>query len=376
MKKDEKLVSPTQMHLLNLLFYYRGCTAIQLAKMNYDVAEVTKSNVSYMHNQLKILEEHNLITFFKPHPRIAKYSIYQLSRTGVSRLLRHYQVDDGYEGDGWMNDEVDYGYFDYEVYAPPKNQVQHHSQLIDMFAILLRLNIPHRHNLYAKRELTDRLRRIVLRPDGEMAINNENYLIEIDTGSESHMQLIEKFKNYYNYCSEHYTHFGDYDVQNIVFVVCGGHDGHLYRRWNNVLAAYYKAMRELHDKIALHMVLESEFEQFVTIELNKRKLNEELLQKMCGTLYRPIIKDVAGPVEHAKIIDANEKKYDIYYCVTSTPYSTKNLHVALKMLECVNNYFSKNDYEIYLTGNLKAYGVDQEITNLYDQAREYKAIYL
>lgn len=370
--KDEKLVSPTQMDLMNLLSCYRGCTAKQLAKMHYDIAEVTKSNVSYMHAQLNVLEEYNLVTFFKPHPRVSKYSIYHLSRLGLERFLRHQQVEEGYKGEGWVSAATDYGYFDYEVYEPPKNQVQHHSLLIDMFTILLRLNVQHRNNLYAKRELVDRQHRTMLRPDGEMVIRNENYMIEIDKGTESHAQLIEKFKNYYNYCTEYYSHFGNYDVKSIVFIVNGAHGGHLQRRWNNVLAAYYKAMGELHDKITLYLVLESEFEKFVTIETNKTVLNEGLLQKVCGTRYTPIETAAAGTVQYSTIVDEQQAEYKIFYQVASTPYSTRNLHTALKMLTCRNNYFSKDGYEIYLSDNLKAYNVNQEILKLYEQAREYK----
>lgn len=195
-------LSAAQNTALAELFYYRRMTAQQIAKLHYNKKIITTSNEKYMYRQLKELEDMKLVLRLDKISNASKYAVYSLTKKGYIMYEAHAQVSEGYTGSGWYDGyNVDHGYFEYRLYSPPRQQIQHHLMLIDMFIETRLLGVQHRNNLYAKRtaQSSPRVKLQMLRPDAEVIINDEVYTIEIDTGTESHAQLVEKFERYFHY---------------------------------------------------------------------------------------------------------------------------------------------------------------------------------
>jgi len=197
------IMSEFKINLMKNLLIYRAASAIQLTKLNYKKQIPSKSNEKFTYSELAKLVKDGLVKMYKPQPNVYKYSLYYLTRKGHEYMQFMLDIVEGEQCEGWTPNDLDsYGWFDYEVYTPPLEQINHHIMLIDFF-IKISINVPttiqHRNNLYAKRKTWTNH---ILRMDAEVRLGNKSIAIEIDRGTESHSQLIEKFKGYLFYIKD------------------------------------------------------------------------------------------------------------------------------------------------------------------------------
>lgn len=278
---------------------------------------------------------------------------------------------------------MDYGHFDYSVYKPPLKQLTHHLLMIDTLLVMYPLTgITYRNNLYAKRvaQSDPRYKRVALKPDAEMLINGLAYTIEIDCGTESHEQLVLKFENYFHYLAECKAKHGQYDLQHIVFVVNAANDGHLKRRWTNILAAYYKAMRGLADTFELHLVTLDMLEDFLFVQQNvevfKPDFSAVLLEEYDLKLDGQSV--LNNGYYKSLVVDVNDvtKTYTLNYQFIATPYSTVNFKLRLAVPDTVNPMLFSVIDECYITDKLGLYLTDfgkineQKVLAQYTQAQD------
>lgn len=373
---DYKL-NEVQQLVSDFLAKYRCATAVQLSQFVYG-QYITVSNEKYVYAQLKKLEAHGLITRFKPSADISKHAVYYLNEDGLEWYQWLNNIIVGDLGEGWSEGNGKMGYFPFTTYSPPLKQLKHHLMLIDSFLILHCNRITHRNNLHAKRvvKLTGS-RPSILKPDGEMIINNERYAIEIDMGTESHRQLEMKFRNYFEYEAEYREHCrffekvdGKYDLENIVFIVQDAPAGHLQRRWENVLAAYHKSMRGLHDKFRLYFVPMSQFNHFVHLEQSKIEFSldqQRFLQEW--RLYR--FKEDLSTLHIEKLLMREFSPEEIYRTMTfhlfSTPYSNSHAYALKEMNDAYEWWIDPSSTEIYLP-DLSRYDTDPTISKIYEEA--------
>lgn len=345
-------LSAAQNNALAELFYYRGMTAQQIAKLHYNKKFITVSNEKYMYRQLKELEDMRLVLRLDKISNASKYAVYSLTKKGYAAYQVHVQVLEGYTGSGWYDSyNVDHGYFEYKVYSPPRRQIQHHLMLIDMFIEMRLRGVEHRNNLYAKRtaQSDHRVKMQMLRPDAEMIINGEIYTLEIDTGTESHVQLVEKFERYFHYLVNAKELYGEFDIQHIVFIVNGEHNGHLERRWTNILAAFYKGTRAMHLKLHLHLVTMKDLERFLQIERDRLELESELTYKLRTFYYG--------------------HQDPIAYCApASSAFSSRNLREYFEMAKFEVSYTLDGFTDVYLASSedLEAYNVYEGLCKKYE----------
>lgn len=368
---DDIVLNDKQTELLNLMFYYRCATPIQLAQFIYGPYATTISNEKYVYGQLAKLEDEGLVLRHKPHKRISKHAVFYLSKKGFDFKQNQLSLPEGYVGSGWMswrdfvNGTIDYGHFDYSVYKPPLKQLQHHLLMIDTLLVLYPIQpITYRNNLYARRTVADGNVRTILRTDAEFKMNDQVYTIEIDRGTESHEQLVAKFDNYFRYIAAYRNKYGDFDIQHIVFIVGAPNDGHLKRRWTNILAAYYKGMRKLAYNFELHLVTLDMLEVFLLATHNI----ETVLPAFEKSLLRDYNLKLNGESElheryyksSALSVDDETKAYTLRYQFITTPYSTVNFKLRLAVPDTFNatHYYLVD--EPYITDKLNLYLTDQD----------------
>lgn len=380
---EDIVLTDTQKELLDLMFYYRCATPIQLAAFVYGPSAVKKSNEKYVYNQLAKMEDAGLVLRYKPHVSISRHAVYYLSKKGFDYKLNQLSLPIDYIGAGWMdwesfnNGAIDYGHFDYGVYKPPLRQLQHHLLMIETLLVMHPLeDITYRNNLYARRTIRNGNARTILRADAEFKINDEVYTVEIDRTTESHEQLVAKFENYFHYSADYRSKNGHFDIQHILFVVDAPIDGHLNRRWTNILAAYYKAMRGLADKFELHLVTLDNLEKFLlartNIDIFKQPFEKALLATynlQCNGKKELIDDHYKLPVLTA---DAAKKQYVLRYQIIATPYSTLNLKLRLATFELLNPTYYYVSGEPYIADKLDAYLTDTDKDYIRDALAKYK----
>lgn len=370
-------LNKVQKQLVDLLIFYRSATPIQLAKIVYGTEVTTASNQKYIYGQLKELAKKGIIESFKPNSDVCRYLIYQLSRKGLEWYQDEQNIEEGDLGTGWVlgEEENRVGYFEYGTHKPPRTQLDHYLMGIDVFTVLHRHGVKHRNNLYAKRSIQPDLRykSQTVKPDGEMIFRGQSYMIEIDTGSESHEQLVEKFTRYFHYATTYRNeNNGVYDVQNILFIMKGQHNKHTQRRWKNILAAYYKSMRALHAKFNLQLVLLSDFERFINLERKEYTSVKSLVARISEAYnLSPVTSNVKKMyIEHEVMQDGNRKFLRVQ--TFSTPYGNRNVYLFSTIKKLNNVFLDKEAYEPYLPDDFGNYGVEQEILQMYADAKQCK----
>lgn len=370
-------LNEVQENLMVMLFCYRGATAVQLAKMIYQTDAITTSNEKYVYGQLNKLESDGLVTRFKPNVHVSKYAIYYLTKKGFDWYQNSLDLPEGYVGKGWLFDtDIDFGEFEYTVYKPPLKQIKHHLMLIDTFLVMQRASVVHRNNLYAKREmLTPPNIRSILRADAEMKINDQIYTIEIDCGTESHAQLVEKFNNYFEYITDYRNAYGHYDIHNIVFVVSGTHDGHLKRRWTNILAAYYKGMRGIQNHVNLYLVIQDDLAKFLEFEKQPERHSDYLLRRVLHERKGKFVENLPETEYFNRvscIFNHLNHTHVVHYQISSTPYSSRNSYIIKESQKIENKFLYCVGRSPFITNELERYGVSEEILRYYLFLDTYK----
>ena len=355
------------------LYCYRGMTALQITKGVYATEDFTQSNEKYVYGQLNKLEQSGLVARYKPLKSVSKYAVYFLSKKGFELINNQLDIPEGHRGAGWIGvEEVDFGHFTYDIHRPPMRQVQHHLATVDAQISAGLSGVSCRNNLYASRAIYNGA---VLRMDAEMEMNGDHYAIEIDRNTESHQQLVAKFDNYLHYFLEQKSKGKMLDIHHIVFVIPSesDHDGRLKRRWQNILAAYYKGLKGWTDHIELHMVLQNELAAFIAGQNNGDKwltYIERDPEKFYG-LQAEIAKEnevyVLNGFAYNEGFEVNE-----VFAVINSRYSSRNVKACVRLIQ-------GSDTLYYLTGlpcidvDLSLYNVNPSILKEYAMAMQSAA---
>ncbi|MDE3840260.1 hypothetical protein C0966_13035 [Bacillus methanolicus] len=328
-------ISETSMKLLTLLFYYRGMTALQLAKMYFKSHNPTAVQKSSVHNYLRKLKDQKLVTSKKLDGDNYVGSLYYLTQAGLEVVKSLLNIEDGQTGTGYIlaneNKEDTQADLEYGIYKPPMEQIHHHLILIDFF-VRLRLmsnqQVDHRLSMYASKEYEYNGKEAKIRPDAEVVLPyDRHYCIEIDRATESHSQLIQKFENYRHYF-EYAEEINEKLPTAIVFVT----DEKQYqygmnRRWTNVLAAYLKTMGDYALKVNLFMLPLNKVEHFIRFETYRPQLNRKVQTLLEKTLIQKgNYKDVQTfkqPTDYSSIdymIAFTQTKYHVYFVRVAYEY--------------------------------------------------------
>lgn len=271
-----------RLDILNYLFDYRGMNAKQMTAFIYMNPLYTISNLKQVQRELKGLIDKGYVTTFSYNEPIVdgegqiktqKVFMYYLTQNGYTHMLEFYNVLPGQQGLGFLlEDTFIYGDIPYETFTPPEKLVGHHLMAINAFIqmSLFGKAIPHKNNLYASKRIGTKR----LRPDAEALINDKIYYLEFDRYTENHEKLVEKFVGYATYL-ETLTKEELKQQGKIVFVV---DETGVDRRWNNILAAFYKGIGRFRDVISVSLCLEHELNEFLKIELDQPNFKSDFVR--------------------------------------------------------------------------------------------------
>ncbi|MGG3854249.1 replication-relaxation family protein [Caldifermentibacillus hisashii] len=336
---SEYRLTNCSMKLLELLFYYRGMTALQLTKMYYDSENPLPTQKSNIHNYLNKLKKQSLVTSKKLDESIYLGSIYYLTSKGFEAAKEMMNIEVGAKESGFILLNERSGIptqsdLPYNLYQPPKLQMSHYLLLIDLF-IQLRIQfnddeaIDHRLSMYCSTPYTIDSIDYKIRPDAEVLLpHKESYWIEVDRGTESHSQLLAKFNNYKNFLIYLKENNLEIPFKGIIFVtdakqrLCG-----LKRRWANILSAFLKEMYPFDTDLRLILTPLNEVENTLRFEMNRNELNESASHLLDENLklrgYKkmlPFVKTVDKTLFY--FIAKNETAYKIIYVNVSNAFDS------------------------------------------------------
>lgn len=275
--------------LLEYLFYYRGMTALQLSQMYYETYQLMPTQKSSIHNYLNKLKKKGLVESKKTNDLLHPGSVYSLTTRGLDVAKDLLNIDYGAEGNGYIllngTDHQAHADLPFDIYSPPKKQVEHHLLLIDFF-ISLRIHfyddeyILHRLSMYCSVEYPVGNKDAKIRPDAEiMLANGDIYWIEIDRATESHAQLLTKFHNYKHY----FKYLKDNELllpmKGILFVTDTRSRSHgIKRRWASILSAFLKVMHPYDTDVQLLLTPLHDLEKTLRFEMQYNHLKDAAIQ--------------------------------------------------------------------------------------------------
>lgn len=366
------MMSEFKLNLMKNLLIYRAASAIQLTKLNYNKQIPSISNEKFTYSELAKLTKVGLVKMYKPQPNVYKYSLYYLTRKGHEYAQFILEIVEGEQGEGWSPGNLDsYGWFDYEVYSPPLEQINHHTMLIDFF-ISISINVPttiqHRNNLYAKRKTWTNH---ILRMDAEVRLGNKTIAIEIDRGTESHSQLIEKFQGYLFYIKDLEAKNKEIDFKDIVFIVGNvkHREGGLKRRWLNIMSAFYKAMGEDAFKIDIHFCTTEDAYNLLNYELEHKlafnSLANEYLPKHEKIKIKKLFRD---PLSQKGFVMQDDLEKN-YFVVLAHEYSTSSVRLYNQLTQtdfkCQDYFIANVDNTARFDFDLARYDVSIKVQDLF-----------
>lgn len=336
---SEYRLTNCSMKLLELLFYYRGMTALQLTKMYYDSENPLPTQKSNIHNYLNKLKKQSLVTSKKLDESIYLGSIYYLTSKGFEAAKEMMNIEVGAKESGFILLNERSGIptqsdLPYNLYQPPKLQMSHHLLLIDLF-IQLRIQfnddeaIDHRLSMYCSTPYTIDSIDYKIRPDAEVLLpHKESYWIEVDRGTESHSQLLAKFNNYKNFLIYLKENNLEIPFKGIIFVTDAKQRLYgLKRRWANILSAFLKEMYPFDTDLRLILTPLTEVENTLRFEMNRNELNESASHLLDENLklrgYKkmlPFVKTVDKTLFY--FIAKNETAYKIIYVNVSNAFDS------------------------------------------------------
>lgn len=287
-------LSPKTERLLTLLLSYRGMTARQLADIFYKTHQISLSQEKSIYNDLAKLKKQGLVKSMRLQQSVSKGSLYYLTPSGYDFTKDLLNVHQGQKATGWM--PPDYGVYDvadlsYELYLPPLKQTAHHLMLIDFFIELHASSdelwevLPHRHNLYAARKYMTEKGEQQYRPDAEILINGELFTVEIDRATESHEQLLQKFRTYKNYLDSHANDSSKDQLAGILFVVeSRRRDQGIRRRWHNILSAFFKVLFAYSNQVNLILTTMDQVSDTLHFEQQRSSYKTQIEKRLCDYL--------------------------------------------------------------------------------------------
>lgn len=375
---DYKLTN-CSMKLLELLYYYRTMTASQLTKMYYELEDPLPTQKSNIYNYLNKLKKQLIVTSKKLDNSTHSGSIYYLTTRGFKVVKEMLNIEIGARGSGYiiLNEKMGYptqSDLPYELYQPPKKQIDHHLLLIDFF-IQLRIQfgeddyIDHRLSTYCSTKYVLNNIENKIRPDATILLpNKEAYWIEIDRATESHSQLLTKFQNYKNYISYLEKNRLPIPFNSIIFVTDAKHQMYgLNRRWANILSAFLEIMHPYETDIRLIMTPLNKLDETLHFEMNRMKLVDAAKQQINKTLMdkgynsvHPFIKKSDKTLFYT--FGKKQNSYKLFFTGLINEYDSSlytNFHQFMSKLNTLN----KHD----LVKGLQPEGFEQIVLHIKDK---------
>lgn len=364
------------MKLIEYLFYYRGMTALQLTQMYYELEKPLSTQKSNIHNYLSKLKRQKIVASKKIDDPLHPGSIYYLTKMGFEVVKVMLNIDVSVKKNGFILLNERSGIptqsdLPYELYQPPKQQINHHLLLIDLF-IRLRIHfseeeaVDHRLSMYCSTEYTLDTKDYKIRPDAEILLpNKESFWIEADRSTENHSQLLAKFKNYKNYLTYLKKHDLPIPFKGILFLTDAKQQIYgLKRRWTNVLSAFLKEMYPFDQEVRLILTPVNNLEETLHFEMNQTALNQTAKHQVYEKLHQkgyekviPFSNTVNKTLSYA--IAISKKSYDVFFLNVSNAFDSSMYTRFHHFIQELDNIHLKNE-----VNGLQQQGVGQVIFHL------------
>lgn len=348
------------MKLIEYLFYYRGMTALQLTQMYYNIEEPPSTLKSNIHNYLSRLKKQKLVVSKKIDDPLHPGSIYYLTPKGFEATKEMLNIDVGAKENGFIllsewSSASTQSDLPYDLYQPPKLQINHHLLLIDLF-IQLRIlyyedeSVDHRLSMYCSTPYTLDNKNFKIRPDAEILLpNRSNYWIEVDRSTESHTQLLAKFKNYKNYLTYLKKNELPIPFKGIIFLTDSKQQTYgLKRRWTNILSAFLKEMYPYDQNVRLILTPLNSLKETLQFEMKQNELNQfakrlvsEKLRKAGYKKVIPFIKTEDKTLSYA--IAIGEKSYKVFFLNVSNAFDSSKYTSFHQFIRNLNKIHQKNE---------------------------------
>lgn len=327
------------MKLIEYLFYYRGMTALQLTQMYYEFEKPLSTQKSNIHNYLSKLKKQKLLASKKIEDPLHPGSIYYLTPKGFEVVKAMLNINVGAKENGFVLLNERSGIptqsdLPYELYQPPKQQINHHLLLIDLF-IRLRIHfseeetVDHRLSMYCSTQYTLESKDYKIRPDAEIMLpNKETFWIEADRSTESHSQLLAKFENYRNYLTYLKKHNLPIPFKGILFLTDAKQQKYgLKRRWTNILSAFLKVMYPYQLETRLILTPLNSLEETLNFEMNQNVLNQSAKHQVYEMLHQEGYEKVIPFINAAHntlsyVIAIRNQSYKVFFLNVSNVFDS------------------------------------------------------
>jgi hypothetical protein len=281
----KNLIAEKQHQVLHLIYKYRSLTNEHLRRLMVGHLNSNqngqKANISRYTADLK---KKKFIESFSCYP-YSKELIHCLTPKGIDYIKDFTYTDKNNPRAGFQDECL--GDFDAAILRPGLKNIEHTMMFLE-FAIKYRKLLDTRHNLYAVKKYIyyfDDFPNFFsppkvgkVRPDGECIFNGKLFSIEIDTGSERHERLVEKFHNYKRYF-DHCIYEGiDLPWYGILFVCKESHlEFERDQRLHTILKAACEGLQYYCWTIPLQIINRKEKKNLVLSKvLNDNHLQAEL----------------------------------------------------------------------------------------------------
>lgn len=264
--------------VVHILFLYRGLRAKDVAALRYNTNDITIANEKSTYNLLKRLQEKGMVMRLKN--AVSDHSIYYLSVKALEFVKYELNIQYGANGNGYLPLKSDTTLWDipYKIYSPPRYQWGHYLMVIDCIKTLLPLYGEIRLQLayYCNLDYEHNYKTFKVKPDLMIKTAKKSFAVEVDTGTESMKQLIDKFRKYKLYCEYCSINAEEQKVDTILLVVPNASETNLNRRWVTILEAFYTAFDEqLKTPLNLIFVPMNKVEGAVRFEMQKCSFENE-----------------------------------------------------------------------------------------------------
>ncbi len=238
--------------IIRILFEYRGLLYEQLIEeLSHRFARgpSTRSFAKNTYKDLQKLEEQRLIIRDPIKLGRTKDMIY-LSEAGHEYAGELLGIFPGHVGSGW---DKDYGDFPYELQRPPRPSspvVHHHLMVSDVLLRLERLkdiypqlNIDYRDNRYCSVKFESGDMTYRFKPDGDLILNGDRFLLEVDRGTEFGEKLREKFQSYKRYLDQ-LNEAGEELPTGVLFICDKETYNGMLKRWTLISSVFWTELAE------------------------------------------------------------------------------------------------------------------------------------
>lgn len=282
-------LSEKEVRILTYIFIYRGMRAKDLAVFETRTNRYSLSDEKSIYNYLAKLKRKGLIKSTRLQGVNSVGSIYYLSTNGLELIKSLLNISVGQQGNGILpiSEETTFWDVPAEYQLPPLKQTEHFLLGIELFKRLIAGSdtaFKHTTTFYSNLVYIHDQKQHKVKPDAAVIINNNFFAVEIDRATESHDQLIQKFRKYkehYDYCQRVEDKMAVKKVHTILFVVEERSRRHgIQRRWTNVLSAFFEAFGQDFPNINLILVPMDNVSIVLHFESKREYLEKEALKML------------------------------------------------------------------------------------------------